>query len=68
LVGGITGAALGTVLFDMAGAFLPLAHTERPLSQEAGTRLAANLVLCSCVAIGIVVVASQTRRVTANKA
>ncbi len=68
LVGGITGAALGTLLFDMSGVFLPLAHTERPLSQEAGTRLAANLVLCLCVAIGIVVVASQTSRVTANKA
>ena len=68
LVGGITGEALGTLLFDMSGVFLPLAHTERPLSQEAGTRLAANLVLCLCVAIGIVVVTSQTRRVTANKA
>jgi hypothetical protein len=68
LVGGITGAALGTLLFDILGAFLPLAHTERPLSQEAGTRLAANIVLCFCVACGIVVVASQKTRVTANKA
>jgi MFS family permease len=68
LVGGITGAALGTLLFDISGAFLPLAHTERPLSEEAGTRLAANIVLCLCVAIGIVVVASQKTRVTANKA
>ena len=68
LVGGITGAALGTLLFDISGAFLPLARTERPLSEQAGTRLAANIVLCLCVAIGIVVVASQTRRVTANKA
>ena len=49
-------------------AFLPLARTERPLSEEAGTRLAANIVLCLCVAIGIVVVASQKPRVTANKA
>jgi MFS family permease len=68
LVGGITGAALGTVLFDISGAFFPLAHTERPLSEEAGTRLAANIVLCLCVASGIVVVASQKTRVTANKA
>ena len=68
LVGGITGAALGTLLFDISGAFLPLAHTERPLSEEAGTRLVANIVLCLCVAIGIVVVASQKTRVTANKA
>jgi len=68
LVGGITGAALGTLLFDISGAFLPLARTERPLSEEAGTRLAANIVLCLCVASGIVVVASQKTRVTANKA
>ncbi len=68
LVGGITGAALGTLLFDIFGAFLPLAHTERPLSEEAGTRLAANIVLCLCVVGGIVVVASQKTRVTANKA
>jgi hypothetical protein len=68
LVGGITGAALGTILFDLSGAFFPLAHTERPLSQEAGTRLAANIILCLCVASGIVVVASQKTRVTANKA
>jgi MFS family permease len=68
LVGGITGGALGTVLFDMSGAFLPLAHTERPLSEEAGTRLAANVVLCLCVAMGIIVVACQTSRATANKA
>jgi hypothetical protein len=66
LVGGITGAAPGTILFDMSGAFVPLAHTERPLSVEAGTRLAANRVLCLCVAIGIVVVASQTRRVASR--
>ena len=68
LVGGIAGAALGTILFDIFGAFFPLAHTERPLSQEAGTRLAANIVLCLCVASGIVVVASQKTRATANKA
>jgi MFS family permease len=68
LVGGITGAALGTLLFDISGAFLPLARTERPLSEEAGTRMAANIVLCLCVAVGIVVVASQKTRVTRNKA
>ena len=68
LVGGIIGAALGTLLFEYSAHFLPLACTERPLSEEAGTRLAANIVLCLCVAIGIVVVASQKTRVTANKA
>ncbi len=67
-IGGITGAALATLLFDVCGVFFPFAHTETPLSQEAGTRLAANIVLCLCVAIGIVVVASQKPRVTPNTA
>jgi hypothetical protein len=66
LAGGITGAILGTLLFDVAGAFFPVAHTERPLAEEAGTRLAANLLLSACVAIGIVVVAAQRPRVAAN--
>jgi hypothetical protein len=68
LVGGITGAALGTLLFDICGALLPLAHTERPLSPEAGTRLAASIVLSLCVTIGIAVVASQKTRVTSKSA
>jgi hypothetical protein len=38
------------------------------MSEETGTRLAANIVLCLCVASGIVIVASQKTRVTANKA
>jgi MFS family permease len=67
-IGGITGAALATLLFDVCGVFFPFAHTERPLSQEAGTRLAANIVLCLCVVIGIVVVASQKTRVKPNTA
>jgi MFS family permease len=64
LLGGITGAALGTLLFDISGAFFPLARTERPLSEEAGTRLAANIVLCLCVVSGVVIVALQKTRVT----
>jgi hypothetical protein len=67
LIGGITGAALGTLLYDISGAFFPLAHTERPLAEVAGTRLAANMLLGLSVAVGIVVVASQKPRVTANK-
>jgi hypothetical protein len=67
LIGGITGAALGTLLFDIPGAFVPLAHTERPLAEEAGTRLAGNMLLCLCVAVGIVLVTSQKPRVTADK-
>jgi MFS family permease len=68
LVGGITGAALGTILFEICGAFFPLARTERPLSEVAATRLAANIVLCLCVVSGIGMVASQKTRVTADKA
>ncbi len=68
LVGGIAGAALGTILFDISGALLPLARTERPLSEVAGTRLVANIVLCLCVASGIMVVASQKAGVAAKEA
>jgi hypothetical protein len=68
VIGGVTGAALGTLLFDIAGAFFPLAHTERPLPDEAATRLAAYLVLCLFVAVGTVVVASQKPRVKATQA
>ena len=67
LVGGITGGALGTLLFDMSGAFFPLAHTERPLAEAAGTRLAGDLLLSLCVAVGIVIVACQRPPVTATK-
>ena len=59
LVGGIAGAGLAAVLFDIIGGFLPLAHTERPLPEEAGTRLAANLLLGFVVTLGIAIVASQ---------
>jgi hypothetical protein len=59
LVGGMTGAAIASLLYDLVGAFLPLAHTERPLAEFAGTRLAAGLILSLCVAVGTVVVASQ---------
>jgi len=67
LIGGITGAALGTLLFDIPGVFFPLAHTERPLAEGAGTRLAGNMLLGLCVAVAVVVVASQKPRVTADK-
>ena len=67
LVGGIIRGARRNVTIRYICAFLPLARTERPLSEEAGTGRAANIALCLCVAIGIVVVASQKTRVTANK-
>jgi hypothetical protein len=67
LIGGIIGAASGTLVYDLVGAFLPLAHTERPLAEVPGTRLAADLLLGFSVVVGIVVVTSQKPRVTANK-
>jgi hypothetical protein len=68
LIGGIIGAALGTVLFDIPGAFFPFAHTERPLAEEAVTRLVGNLLLASGVAVGIVAIASQRSRAPARDA
>jgi MFS family permease len=59
IIGGMAGAALAAVLFDVCGAFLPLAHTERPLAEEARTRLAAALVQSLFIVVGIVVVAYQ---------
>jgi MFS family permease len=59
LVGGITGGALAALIFDVCGAFLPLARTERPLSEEASTRLAAAALLCVFVVLGTVIVVLQ---------
>ena len=67
VIGGITGAAMAAVLFDVCGAFLPLAHTERPLAEEAGTRLAAAVMQGLFIVIGIVVVTSQKARATVNR-
>jgi hypothetical protein len=68
LIGGMTGAASAAVLFDVCGAFLPLAHTERPLAEEARTRLAAALLQSLFIVVGIVVVASQKPPDTAKRA
>ncbi len=62
LIGGITGGALAALLFDVCGAFLPLARTERPLAEEAGTRLAAAALLSVFVVVGTVIVALQDPR------
>lgn len=62
LVGGIFGGAIGAVILDLVGSFFPLAHTERPLSEESATRLVAALLLAVFVAVGTVFVASQEAR------
>ena len=61
-VGGIIGAAVATLLFDIIGLFFPFAHTERPLAEDATTRLAANFTLAIFAAIGTLVVALQEGR------
>jgi hypothetical protein len=68
LIGGITGGALAALVFDVCGAFLPFARTERPLSEEPGTRLAAAVLLSVFVVIGTVIVALQEPRAKVTKA
>jgi hypothetical protein len=49
LVGGLLGAALGTIIYEIVGALaLPTSETARPISATWGTRLFARL----CVALG----------------
>jgi hypothetical protein len=67
LIGGIIGAAAATLFFDIGGAFFPLAHTERPLSVEASTRLAGAAVLCLFTVVGIIVVAFQNKPTKAKQ-
>ena len=61
-VGGFTGAAMGGILFDVVGSVMPLAHTERPLSEESVTRVVAAILLAVSVSFGVVVVAAQVPR------
>jgi hypothetical protein len=68
LIGGITGGALAALLFDVCGAFLPLAHTERPLAEQADTPLAAAVLLSVFVVLGTVIVAIQEPRTKVPKA
>jgi hypothetical protein len=68
LIGGITGGALAALLFDICGAFLPLAHTERPLAEQAVTRLVAAALLSVFVVFGTVIVALQEPRAKVPKA
>jgi hypothetical protein len=67
LIGGITGGALAALLFDVCGAFFPLAHTERPLAELADTRMAAAALLSVFVVFGTVIVALQEPRVKVPK-
>jgi len=54
-VAGLTGAMLGTFVYDMVGAFLfPLAHTALPFSETAGTRFLARICVAGFVGLGAV--------------
>ena len=48
-LGGLVGASLGTVLFEIVGAwFFPLAKTAYPIAVGAGARLTARLLTSPC--------------------
>jgi MFS family permease len=66
-IGGMMGGALAALIFDVCGAFFPLARTERPLPEEPGTRLAAAVLVSVFVVIGTVIVALQEPRRKATK-
>jgi MFS family permease len=68
LIGGMSGAGLATFLFDVCGAFLPLARSERPRAEEAATRLAGAALLSVFVVLGTVIVALQEPRAKVPKA
>jgi hypothetical protein len=68
VIGGVTGGALAALLFDVCGAFIPFARTERPLAEQADTRLAAAVLLSVFVVLGTVIVALQQPRAKVPKA
>jgi hypothetical protein len=60
LLGGLLGAVVGTLVYEVAGAFFfPLAHTGRPLSLSWGARLLAHVVVALSVAVCIAAAACE---------
>jgi hypothetical protein len=52
---GLTGAILGSFVFDMIGAsFFPLAHTALPFSETTGTRLLARVCVAGFVGLAAI--------------
>jgi MFS family permease len=52
-MGGLLGAAGGTMLYEMVGALaFPLAKTSQPVSEAVATRLLAHLAVAALVAVG----------------
>jgi hypothetical protein len=51
--GGLVGAFLGTIVYDLTGAVIaPLAQTGAPLSETAATRLLARVAVCVLATLG----------------
>jgi hypothetical protein len=62
LVGGAIGAAMGTLLYEVLGAFLfPLAETSKPISEAWQTRLMAFLLVALATAAGILAFAEAPK-------
>ena len=54
-LGGLVGAMVGTVVFEVVGAGLfPMAHTPDPFSDTPGTRLLARLCVAGFVGLGVI--------------
>jgi hypothetical protein len=69
VVGGLGGAALGAVVFELAGAFaFPEAETARYVSKTATTRLLARLLVCTLAAGGAAAAAVDALRLDHDEA
>ena len=63
VAGGLAGGFLGTVIYELAGAFMfPLDKTYQPLSETSSSRLLARLAVTLCVAVVAVLAAQVSRR------
>jgi hypothetical protein len=68
-IGGLLGAALGTMVYDLAGAVIaPLAETGSPLSATSSTRLLARVAVAVLAATGAAWAAAGARPVQTTTA
>jgi hypothetical protein len=62
-VGGLAGALLGTLIYDLLGAVIaPLAGTGAPLSTSLGMRLLARVCVCVPATLGAAAASAQQQR------
>ena len=67
LFGGLLGAAVGAVAFEVVGALaFPLALTTRPIPVTWGSRLVAHLLVAVCAAAGAAVAARERASETSS--